>query len=267
MTLIVGIKCRDGAVMAADSAATISVALGPTTVCQKCTKLSAVGDLVIGTSGPVGLGQSFRDEIETVLKNHNDKCHWKTRLAAADGLRSAMWKHAKTEWEAAEVVSRTIGPQAAAQTAVSTTLVALPIGDAAQLIQFDFKSSPEVASDDLPFVSIGSGQPLADPFLAFMRKLLWPKDLPRLAHGIFYAVWAVSMAIEFAPVGLALPVQLFTLARKDGSWQARQMDDRELGEHKEAISEVEAAFRTSWEKGILECPEAVCPSPPSPGSK
>ena len=249
--------------MGADSAASITVPLGPSTVCQKCTKLSTVGDLIIGTSGPVGLGQSFRDEIDKTLKGRGNKCFWKTPLDAREGLRSAMWKHAKLEWESAEVVSKTIGPQAA-QSAFSSTLVALPIGDVAHLIQFDFKSSSEVASDDLPFVSIGSGQPLADPFLAFMRKVLWPKELPVLAHGIFYAVWAVSMTIEFAPAGLAPPVQVFVLAKEGGSWQARQMEDRELGEHLQAIQEVEAAFRTAWEKHCLECPEEVCPSPPQP---
>ena len=66
MTLIVGIKSRDGIVMGADGGATLGD-IPQTTVMQPIKKLEIISEsVVIGTSGHVGLGQQFRAAIEKV---------------------------------------------------------------------------------------------------------------------------------------------------------------------------------------------------------
>lgn len=65
MTLIVGIKCDDGIVLGADGAATLGV-MGQSTVRQATKKLDILKEsVVVGVSGPVGLAQRIRGEIET----------------------------------------------------------------------------------------------------------------------------------------------------------------------------------------------------------
>jgi ATP-dependent protease HslVU (ClpYQ) peptidase subunit len=66
MTLIVGIKCRNGIVMGADGAATLG-ALGQQTIRQETEKLDILENrIIVGVSGPVGLGQRIRAEIHTL---------------------------------------------------------------------------------------------------------------------------------------------------------------------------------------------------------
>ena len=245
MTLIVGIKCQDGIVMAADSAATYATPLGSATVQQKCTKLTTIGNLVIGTSGPVGLGQSYREEVDRLLKDKQHLCPWKSPNEAKSALRDALWKFASPAWENCKVVAQVVGSQAC-NSVMSSTMIALPIAkqDSACLIQFDHMCCPEHASEDLPFCAIGSGQVHADPFLAFMRRVIWSNDRPSLQHGVFYAFWAVSEAIKTAPGGLSEPIQVWTLSKDDaGTWVVRTLSDDELGEHQQALSVLEPALK------------------------
>ncbi len=179
MTLIVGVKCSDGIVMGADGAAT-SGTMGTQTIRQQVRKkLKIVADsIVVGTSGPVGLGQRFADEVET---------HWKTGLLFRDEinqayrtsaglmtfLRGHFWKHIDLEIQIARAASQVLPLNLTMVDALATTLIAIPVPNvgAPSLSHFDPQAFPEEASDDLPFFAVGSGQLIADPFLAFMRRL------------------------------------------------------------------------------------------------
>ena len=71
MTLIAGIKCSDGIVLGADGAATYGVR-GQSTIRQPVkNKLKIIADsIVIGTAGPVGLGQRLAGSLETAYQNN-----------------------------------------------------------------------------------------------------------------------------------------------------------------------------------------------------
>ena len=118
------------------------------------------------------------------------------------------------------------------------------------LFQFDQQCAPEEASSGLPFISIGSGQPLADPFLAFIRRIFWRDRLPTKAEGIFAALWTLQHAIETAPGGIGDPTQMILTEKvSNDQWQARELPQEELQEHKEAISCAECSlsnFRDSF---------------------
>src|SRR5205823_3850561 len=115
------------------------------------------------------------------------------------------------EWAVANVVKDTLGPQIAVTSANSSMIVALPIEKKAELIQFDYQCAPELATDELPFVSVGSGQSTADPFLSLVRKIFWPTKPPPLNDGVFSAVWALRHAIDTVPGGIADPIQVAVL--------------------------------------------------------
>lgn len=50
-------------------------------------------------------------------------------------------------------------------------VLALPLMREPCLFQFDQQGAPEEAEDDLPFVSIASGQAIAEPFFTFIRRV------------------------------------------------------------------------------------------------
>lgn len=84
-------------------------------------------------------------------------------------------------------------------TVLTSSLIALPIGGISgrpELIQFDYMGMPEMASEDLPSVAIGSSQQLADPFLAFLRRVFWKEKAPHWTDGVFATVWTLLQAIQ-----------------------------------------------------------------------
>lgn len=171
MTLIVGIACADGVVMAADSAATYGV-LGQQTVRQPTRKLEILSEsLIVGVSGPVGMGQRYVGELARLWEQKHFKG---SDLAhqAMDKLRAAILPTIKDEFSMAAAAQPVLG-NVAAQHAISSALVAIPVQKVPCLFQFNHQGSPEQATARLPFVAIGSGQMTADPFLAFIRELLW----------------------------------------------------------------------------------------------
>jgi 20S proteasome alpha/beta subunit len=220
MTLIVGIACADGVVMAADSAATYGV-LGQQTVRQPTRKLEILSEsLIVGVSGPVGMGQRYVGELARLWEQKHFKG---SDLAhqAMDKLRAAILPTIKDEFSMAAAAQPVLG-NVAAQHAISSALVAIPVQKVPCLFQFNHQGSPEQATARLPFVAIGSGQMTADPFLAFIRELLWEGKQPTLLQGMFAAHWTLHHAIRTSPGGVAGPIHLAVL-EKNG--KARELGD------------------------------------------
>jgi hypothetical protein len=61
---------------------------------------------------------------------------------------------------------------------------------------YDFQ--PEIKRGKLFFVSMGSGQPLADPFLAFVKRVLWKDQTPTVDAAKIGVYWALSHTIDCA---------------------------------------------------------------------
>lgn len=247
MTLIIGIKCSDGIVMAADGAATFGGALGQTTIRQSTTKLDIVSEsAIIGVSGPVGLGQLLRAEVLSFCQSSNPKA--KPVSQAMQLLRDSFWRQIGPTLEHAKVTGQLIG-QPAFNDALSRTLVAIVLKEGPALIQFSEQAAPEAASESLPFMAIGSGQPIADPFLAFIRRIFWTTGLPDLQEGVFSAVWALEHAIQTNPGGVADPKQIVVLEQivlqkgQAAQWKPRALDDNDIQQHMERIADHEQALR------------------------
>ena len=116
--------------------------------------------------------------------------------------------------------------------------MALPAGRAGYLVQIDPVGQTEVATEDLPYVSVGSGQLIADTLLGFLRKVLWPEGLPALSDGVLTVAWALAEAIRLAPGGIAEPVQVATLLKKKGQFIAEELKESQLYEHRQNISDM-----------------------------
>jgi hypothetical protein len=249
VTLIIGIKCREGVVLASDGAVT-------GTITQQTKKLSIIDNcIVIGSSGPIGLSQRIAGTLEQYCRDGSYKS--KDAFFLMTELAQHFRVHVQIEITMAQGIQNLVpGANSIWQ---SSTLVALPLNGSARLFSFDMTCAPTEAVDSLPYFSIGSGNYLAEPFLAFIKRLLWGGTLPSLSLGIFSAVWALDHAIRTSPGGVSKPMQVIIVRGENSSFQARELSDAELGEPLQAVNSAE----NSITRAVTELNVNV-PTPPDP---
>ncbi len=124
-------------------------------------------------------------------------------------------------------------------------LVALPLNDQSELLCFDEQAQSEMITVDLPFVAIGSGQAIALPFLAFVKRVMWKDSAPKtLGDGIFAVLWTLQHVIKVnAGISVGGELTIAILQKQQGIWKAEMLDDYVLDEHKQAIRAAESALR------------------------
>lgn len=222
MTVLVGLLCKDGVVVGTDSAATF--ASGQLrTIEQTTQKIDIVGEkVIVAGTGQIGLGQRFT----AIVQKAWDEKHFRgsaidvAKKLCADGINDFVSTRAP------------VGQFGC--------LVAYPVGGKAFLCEFaptDFQ--PELKTERLWYSSMGSGQPICDPFLGLMRKAFWKQGPPSHQDGIFAVTWTIQHAIELNPGGVNGPVQIAVLSVVNGDLRARLLSDAELAEH---IGNVEGAI-------------------------
>ena len=237
MTLIIGIKCKDGIVIGSDGAATLRT-MGQSTIVQHTKKLEIISNsIVLGVSGPIGVGQLFKGVIKKLWEN--DRFHGKKEsYEAMELLSESLWEHLKPEFQKASIAKSVIG-NIALESAICLTLIAIPISKKLCLFQFNQQCSPEEVTENLPFVSIGSGQQIADPFLAFLRWIFWRNELPSLEDGILTVLWTLEHAIRTHPGGVSDPKQIITIKKENNKYKIYEFKEKELQEHLEGIYDIE----------------------------
>lgn len=237
MTLIVGYRCSDGIVIGADSAVTYD----NQTIQQPTVKLEGIaGRIIVGVSGPVGLGQKYKAEIRHLAeKNELRRDPARKQLAVTDSIArisERMLRHLRKDLRTARAAAPVVGAGYASVQVRAYTLVALPIADEAHLIQFNDLAIGEEFAEP-PFVSVGSGQNIADPFLAFLRRVLWKQRPINVANGVFTVFWCLEHAIRTAPGFLAKPIQVMHLQRdRSSDWKVHEYTREELEQHSERVT-------------------------------
>jgi hypothetical protein len=223
MTCLVAIRCTDGVVVGADSSTTFTD--GHSKIIEQTTsqKIKIVGDrIIIAAGGSAGLAQRFH---AVVLRLWNDKALASNtsgiefgKLLSAHGINDFKQTYlAKIDF---------------------TALVAFPAGKAPHLCEINggigFQPEMKELTDNW-FVSAGSGQMLADPFLALLRDTLWSDGAPNLAGGIFTVCWALRHACKVNPGGINEPIRIAVLEREKEAFIARMLTDDELTEHMNVV--------------------------------
>ena len=220
----------------ADGAATLGeAASGQNTVIQPVTKLQIISDrTIMGVSGPVGLGQLYCDSV----KRASHKLGKGSLPNIQRGLQQALANDVEQAVQKSQLWARTGAPNAV-MLAVTSSLVAISVEGRPELIQCNQVGQTEAATDDLPYVSIGSGQRLADPFLAFLRRVFWSDAPPRLGQGILAVVWTLTHAVKVATGGVSEPIQVMTLTNEGGKPTADVLPDHELQDHRQSVASAE----------------------------
>ena len=248
MTAIVGILCKKGAVVGSDSSATF--ASGQIrTIEQKTKKITIIDNkYIVAGTGQIGLGQRFLYELEKVVKNpHNASC---LPVELCRIISETCLKNFVTT----NVSQNQFG-----------ALFAFPYKKTAfHLCEYDTVSmQPELKTDQLWYVSMGSGQIITDPFLGFIRKIFWHDDKPSLQQGILTAIWTLQHAIELNPGGINEPIDIAILEEINGEYKARMLTKEEVEENINNIKELEkhiSMFTTDKMEELIE-PSQPIPKP------
>lgn len=258
MTLLVGVLCSNGAVIAADRQATQG-ALGQQTVGQPVTKVQVVrGEALYATSGSSGLGQQLGAIVarqQQEFANEGYDLHI-TKLQAA--LRPIIEAGFQTARNAAGVLGNAV-----AGDCICGGLLAAVFKDGLKLIEITPQVTVEYMTPDTPFITMGSGKASADLFLGFLRKVFWPTALPTIQEGALAAYWTVQHAIDMRVPGVGFGVDVFVVEPSDKSYKARRLDDAEVTEHADFVRAAEEAMRGVRET-LTEPPEASAPVPEPP---
>jgi 20S proteasome alpha/beta subunit len=247
VTVIIGIRCLEGIVVAADGAATFGMT-GKVTARQPVRKLTIIEDCVIfGHSGQVGMAQRLEPIVRDVWSKGIAKK--KTASETMHHLRNRFWESViKDETEVAQI-AKGVTPQAQQYVMQNIVLALPPLKGEEEpcLFQFDWQGSPEMTTENLPCFAVGSGQPIADPFLSFLREVFWNNLAPKsLADSIFAANWTLHHVIKTSPAFVGEPSQIMVLKQtgtEQEGWIAKELTEDELQEHNENIAAAENHLR------------------------
>lgn len=250
MTAIVGILCRDGLVIGTDSSTTFGSGMGDRTIEQPSEKLKIVSDtIIVAGTGQVGLGQRFGRIIEQA---YDSKVFLGGKHHIAVGTE--LCQRALADFASTNVQRGSYG-----------ALIGFPLGDKACLCEFspaDFQ--PEFKTEAIWYCSMGSGQPITDPFLALMREIFWRGGLPTVQDATFAATWALDHAVQVNPGGINGPVRIAVLERHSGKLRARLLESDYLEEHRQNIEQAKERLRTFPSSQRADAPDT--PDVPKPNS-
>ena len=231
MTIIIGLLCDGGVVIGADSSATMGAALTGRTIEQPTHKISVVdSSVIVAGTGAVGLNQRFveivkRLQAEGIFKSA-DMPHIEVgkRLAA----------EARRDFDATGAFKQRQDAAGVYAVCDYGALVAFWKHGKGHLLELEVGTlQPEFKSDEgLWWVSMGSGQPIVDPFLGLMSKAFCSTARPQLPIGRFITSWALNHAIELNVGGINAPQAIAVLSTEGGKQPvARLLHDEELQEH------------------------------------
>jgi hypothetical protein len=207
--------------------------------------------MIYAATGAVGMGQLIADELARAYANKAF-----TNCASPEQLMNRI----------AQTIEQVVRPYLQSGTSLQKlgqpvagslckSLVAISFKNTPCLFQFDFNGAPERATEHLPFVSLGSGQPIADPFLAFLKRLIWAGSQPTLAEGKLASVWTIDHVCKTNPGGVGGEVQLMALPT---AGKISELDTTEVAEHRQLA----AAAETALVKALRPEPAAVLVEPP-----
>lgn len=224
MTVIVGVLCQDGVILGADSSATFAAGQF-VTIEQPTEKLFTVGaDMVFAGTGDVGLVQRLGQVLERLRQDPD--FFQKPRFDIACAISKATIEY----FQFTHAPLNRLG-----------ALVAFRCADGFQLCEFGLNDlQPEFKTPRNWFSSMGSGQPITDPFLGLMRRVFFPVSQPKLSEAKFLVTWALEHAIDVNPGGIKGPIQLAELTPAgDGQPSARVLNKDELEEHSQNVENAE----------------------------
>lgn len=210
LTLIVGIRCSDGVVVAAERAVTF-VSKDRHTITHLVCKISILSDsLIVAGYGQSGVDQRFCEVAGKVWSDIGTD-----EEVSSLSVGRILCAHAIKDFDFTKLAPGKFG-----------ALVAFPhVNDGPQLCEFSIADfQPDLKDAATWFVAAGSGQLIADAYLALVREAFWGRGMPTLREGTFAVAWVMRQSIKAAPIMIAEPIDIAILQ----GGRARMLDPDEL---------------------------------------
>jgi Proteasome subunit len=254
LTIIVGVKCTDGIVIGADSVATSAAGITNIMQIESNDKIRIFDSSVIfATTGAVGYTQRLHLQVEAAISGKVFKNFKHDRLT----------QHIASKFIADLQSSMAPNFPQFGGIGFGALMAAIIDGDPC-LVEFATNNfQPEYKEKKCFFASMGSGQPLADPFMAFVSRVLWKNALPDVKIGRFGLYWVLDHTLKHAPGLVGPPIRLATLNKRNDAWIASESDDYQ--EAQQFIASIEARIGASISEPEQEAaPTAILSPPPLP---
>lgn len=183
---------------------------------------------VVAGTGAVGLGQRFVGIVEKAFR------------------RKAFSKHSDAISIGKVLTATTLNDfrETSAPAGAYGALLACSVAQKPALIEFDSPTfQPELKTPDMWYCSMGSSQPITDPFLALMRDVFWSSGQPNVSDAAFIVTWTLDHAIAVNPGGVNGPARVAVLRLQEGSFVAEMLDDGVLDGHRALIDDAKNRLR------------------------
>ena len=264
MTLILGVKCESAVIMAADGAVTETTDVGEPQSRQAIEKLEILDKkMIFGMSGDLGMAQRLAYQFGELAKTGAHRKQ--TPIEAATFVRETVERVVTPDLRAATAAAQAMQNSGIRELARFSVLVCFESAGDVRLWEIPTSLIPWEVGAKLPTTAIGSGAAIARPFLAFLRRVLWPPSgLPSQSDGELAAFWTLRHAIATNPGGIAPPMQLL-VAQLDKKAKTLRIDVRtepEMAELERLVVEAEDTLRKYFK---LPPPPQTPPEPPPAG--
>ena len=158
-----------------DSSATFGPHPQSHTVEQSVKKICIIEDrIIVAGTGEVGLGQTFCEAVRQQWQKMSFRDQSPIQIA------KEFCKGGKDDFAHTKAQQGTYG-----------AMVAFPTkGNKFHHCEFAVQNfQPELKTGDMWFTSMGSGQPITDPFLALLKRVFWREVQPLVDEAVFAASW------------------------------------------------------------------------------
>jgi hypothetical protein len=115
-------------------------------------------------------------------------------------------------------------------------LLAMVVQDVPYLVEFDSVGfQPELKDGNLFYVAMGSGQMLADPFLTFVKRVLWKDKMPDVERAKIGIWWVLNYTCVQAVGMVGGELKLGVLRKEGNDWTATIQDTQEQAQYIAAL--------------------------------
>lgn len=235
MTLVIGIQCNDGVVLAAEGKA--APAADGIRISENVQKIFAIDDrFLLGVGGFSGQAQRYRAAL-TKIKAVDDALESRDQMI--EHIQERTIRVFKTVKTAALKAKKHLGV-ACLGDILAEGLVAFVCADGAALAHITVFGTCDGLAETTYHV-IGDGNRVAMPFLSYVKRHVWKNQPPAVATAVLSALWTLRFAHnaagEYGP-----PWTIATLQSNGKGAMIDMLPDDALDPHHEMIDTLEHDF-------------------------
>ncbi len=230
MTVILGVLCRDGAVIGSDGASSAtrsSRSSGREISYERAKqKVGILSSEALGaTAGRAAVGQRMKFGVDKFFialdKEPSDSC----------ALRASLRKRILEELE-------DCGREPSDNDSI---LVNIPYQGQQILMSMKGKNlEPCTVEEDLFYTAIGSGAKLAEPFFEFRRGTFWYEKLPTVSEAKIGVAWTLQHTVDTSSRGVSFPLNI---ALREVGGIPRLLERKEIEEALETVRRMQNKLR------------------------